>query len=131
MSSSRWCVMTAVTAAALVACGGSGGDREYVDEGTVCFYTDGTSVRARVIFEAQQKVPQKNESSSCTARFDGKTIQVTSNARYEEDDADGLRQGPYAVACTLEGAVPAGAVEVRHGTFKATQTFPVTAKSCP
>lgn len=111
----------------LVACAAT---QEYVDEGTVCFYTDGTSVRARVIFEAQQKSPQKNESSSCTAKFDGKTISVTSNASYEENDVDGLPQGPYSTSCVVDGAVPAGTFEVRHGTFKASQTFPVVATTC-
>lgn len=131
MKSTKWCGSIAATVLALVASACAGADRAYVDEGTVCFYTDGATTRARVIFEAQQKTPQKNESSSCTARFDGKTVQVTSNARYEENDVDGLPKGPYAVACVLEGTVPAGAFDVRHGTFKATQTFPVTASSCP
>jgi len=121
-----WCGLIAVTVSALLGCGP---DHEYVDEGRVCFFTRENKVSAFVVLE-EHDLPKTNQSKSCTARFDGKAIQVTSNARHDDLDVDGAKPGPYGVACVLEGAVPAGDVEVRHGTYRAMQTFPVTATSC-
>lgn len=125
----RLAVWATMASSVLVGCSSK---TEYLDEGRVCFVSSNGSTQAVVVLEEKQKACRKGESSSCTARFDGRdTITITSQASYEESDGDCILPGPYSVRCAVEGTLPAGPINVVHGATRTTQTFPAPASGCP
>lgn len=119
----------------LAACGGPWDEVSFVDEGDLCFSTQGSGIAIEVRApECMSSSCSRDPHATCEATVQGERITITSEIHWEEKHG-GLKGctldcGIAAADCTLDDVAP-GTYTVVHGEEEIELVVPLAQEGCP